>query len=252
MTIYLTGDTHGLDDIGKLQEHAWTARDWRPTADDYLIITGDVACVYHTKPYELPDYDPRDLEVIAELTAQPWTVLFVDGNHENHDTLNDLDVEVWHGGLVHRVADRLVHLMRGQVYDIDGVRVFAMGGAHSPDWMDRVEGESWWAAEFPDEGELDEARASLAAAGREVDVVVTHTCPTELLPEALDGEEAAEPDGLTDFLQELYDWRIRDFAHWFFGHFHRDLYGIDDGRFTCLQDALVELDPDTFEPMETE
>ena len=92
MTIRITGDTHGLDDIGKLQEHSWELRDWRPTADDYLIIVGDVACIDKTRSYELPGYDPRDREVIDELTAQPWTVLFVDGNHENHGTLGDLDV----------------------------------------------------------------------------------------------------------------------------------------------------------------
>lgn len=252
MTIYLTGDTHGLDDIGKLQEPAWELRDWRPTADDYLIVVGDVGCVYHTKSYELPDLDPRDRAVADELTAQPWTVLFVDGNHDNCDALADMDEEEWHGGLVHRVDARLIHLTRGQVFDIDGVRVFTMGGAHSPDWMDRVEGESWWATEMPDEDERDAARANLAAAGGAVDVVVTHTCPTELLGEALDGEQAARPDEQTDFLQELYDERLSGFDHWFFGHFHRDLFSIGDGRFTCLQESLVELDPDTFEPMETE
>ena len=92
MTIYATGDTHGMDDIGKLQEPAWAQRDWRPTADDYLIVLGDVGCVYHTRSYELPDLDPRDKAVADELTAQPWTVLFVDGNHENHEWLADLCV----------------------------------------------------------------------------------------------------------------------------------------------------------------
>ena len=31
MAIYLTGYTHGLDDIGKLQGLAWALSDWRPT-----------------------------------------------------------------------------------------------------------------------------------------------------------------------------------------------------------------------------
>lgn len=245
MAIYLTGDTHGMDDIGKLQGHAWEARGWRPTADDYLIVLGDVGCVYHTKPWDLPDLDPRDQEVVDHLTAQPWTVLFVDGNHENHDSLNDMHVEAWHGGFVHRVADRLIHLMRGQVYDIGGLRVFAMGGAHSPDWMHRVEGESWWAAEMPDGEEYGEARESLAAVGGRVDLVLTHTCPTGFVGEIMDEGEFAKPDELTDFLQEVYD--ANEFGRWAFGHFHEELSSFSDSRLTGLFESLVELDPDTLE-----
>ena len=74
--------------------------------------------------------------------------------------------------------------------------------------------------------------------------------PTGFLGEIMDADEFAQPDELTDFLQEVYD--SIDFGHWFFGHFHRDLFSIGDGRFTCLFDTIAELDPDTFEPMDTE
>lgn len=250
MTIYFTGDTHGALDIEKLRESAWEQRDWRPTADDYLIILGDVGCVYHTKSWELPDLDPRDQEVVDELTAQPWTVLFVDGNHENHDTLVDMDVERWHGGLVHRIDDRLIHLMRGQVFTIDGLSVFTMGGAHSPDWNHRVEGESWWAAEMPDDEEYETARANLKATDGAVDLILTHTCPTGFLGEIMDADEFAQADELTDFLQEVYDGT--EFGHWLFGHFHEELFSFSDNRLTGLFETIVELDPETLEPISTD
>lgn len=243
MAIYLTGDTHAALDIGRLSEETWEERDWRPSEGDYLIVLGDVGCVWHTKRWDLPELDERDREVIDILCSQPWTVLFVDGNHENHDTLADMEAEMWHGGLVHRVAPRLLHLMRGQVFDIDGTRVFCMGGAHSPDWMYREEGKDWWPDEMPAECEYDDARRNLAACGMTVDLIATHTCPSSFLGEVLDQDEFAEPDEFTDFLDWAYE--LLDFKTWCFGHFHEELFSFSDARLFGLFESIVELDPET-------
>ena len=48
--------------------------------------------------------------------------VFIDGNHENYDRLSAYPVTEWRGGKVHRIADNILHLMRGQVFEIDGVR----------------------------------------------------------------------------------------------------------------------------------
>ena len=50
--------------------------------------------------------------------------------------LRELPVEDWHGGTVQRVRPSVIHLMRGQVYDIAGKRFFTMGGASSRDIQD--------------------------------------------------------------------------------------------------------------------
>lgn len=242
MTVYLTGDTHGLYDIDKLRAAAWEGRDWRPTADDYLIIVGDVARIWRTQTWDLPAYDARDQEVIDALTELPWTVLFIDGNHENHDTLRALEAERWHGGLVNRISDRLIHLMRGQVFDIDGLRFFAMGGAHSPDWAHRIEGISWWPEEMPEPDEYDEACANLAAVGGAVDVVLSHTCPTQVIDEIVSAQ-FSQADELTEWLRRLVD--EIDFRYWYFGHFHEDSAGLYDGRFSCVFEGIVELNPET-------
>lgn len=247
MTIYLTGDTHGTYDAEELQRAAWAGRDRFPTADDYLIVLGDVACPWYTKTYELPELDPRDQQVADVLTELPWTVLFIDGNHENHDTLLAMDVERWHGGLVNRVSDRLIHLMRGQVYELEGLRIFTMGGAHSPDWAHRTPGDSWWPEEMPSEEDYAEARDNLLAVGNEVDLVLTHTCPTEVVEELV-GDDFANADELTNWLQRLYD-KLK-FNHWYFGHFHEDVGPLYDGRFTCLFESIVEIDPQGGEAVE--
>lgn len=245
MTIYLTGDNHGMYDIDKIDTDAWEQRDWRPTEDDYLIVLGDIGCIYHTQPWDWPEIDRRDQEVIDVFSSQPWTVLFVDGNHENHDTLNDIDIEKWNGGFVHKITPKLIHLMRGQVYEIDGMRFFTMGGAHSPDWEYRAEGTGWWPAEMPSEEEYEEALSNLYKNDDSVNIILSHTCPTDFLGEILDSEEFAQPDELTDFFQEIYD--EIDFDKWLFAHFHEELFSFSDSRMCCLFGSLVELDTETME-----
>ena len=44
---------------------------------------------------------------------------------------NDYPVEEWHGGKVHKIRDSVLHLMRGEIFDIDGKKFFAFGGAKS-------------------------------------------------------------------------------------------------------------------------
>lgn len=91
------------------------------------------------------------------LGKQEHTVLFIDGNHENFDKLNSYSVETWCGGRVHKVLDNVIHLMRGEVYNIEGNTIFVMGGGYSIDKYRRTEGVSWWLQEMPSEAEYQNA-----------------------------------------------------------------------------------------------
>ena len=82
---------------------------------DYLIICGDAGIVW--------DCQNQDAQVQSILQDLPVTTLFVDGNHENFEALNEYPVEKWHGGKVHFICDDIIHLMRGQVYTI-GTQTF--------------------------------------------------------------------------------------------------------------------------------
>ena len=44
----------------------------------------------------------------------------------------------WHGGKVHRVRPHVLHLMRGQIFELEDSRFFTMGGAKSHDIEDGV------------------------------------------------------------------------------------------------------------------
>jgi hypothetical protein len=123
------------------------------TKNDYVIICGDFGGVWNNSKEEI--YWRK------WLNDKNFTTLFVDGNHENHVMLNQYPVLDWNGGKVHFISDSIIHLMRGQVFTIDGLKFFTMGGAESIDKQRRVEGISWWKEELPNYQEYNEAMINL-------------------------------------------------------------------------------------------
>lgn len=211
--IYITGDTHG--EIMRFYEAGFEGES-NLTKDDIVIICGDFGFLFY--PEFRPEYIVQQKE-LDELAQKPYTILFVDGNHENFPLIYSHPVEYWNGGKVHRIRQNILHLMRGQVYNIDGTKVFAMGGAYSIDKYMRREGLSWWKEELPTNDEYREATQNLREVGNAVDIILSHTAPREIIrkmgkyPDIHDGE-------LTGFL----DWIMYEvqFKKWFFGHWHMD------------------------------
>lgn len=208
--IFITGDTHGEHDIMKLAPR-WFPQQEKMTKDDYIIVAGDFGSVWLGSPG-----DDDQLEWYRE---RPFTTLFVDGNHENHEILDNLPVTEWNGGKVHVVNDSVIHLMRGQVYTIDGKKFFTFGGADSIDKAGRIRGISWWERELPSVAECEEGFTNLEAHGNKVDYIITHTCPASVFPHVrnvMDKEITA--------LEKYFDIvkNQTEFRYWFFGHYHRD------------------------------
>lgn len=230
--IYITGDCHA--DFRKLNTENFLEQK-EMTKEDYVIICGDFGAVWM-----------RDLEGEQEkwwmdwLENKPFTTLFVDGNHENFDRLYNYPVEEWMGGKVHKIRPSVIHLMRGQVFEICGKKIFTFGGASShditdgildvndPDFMKkkkeydrewrlyRINHISWWKEELPSEEEMKEGLENLAKHKGEVDFIVTHCCATSTERIISDGE--FESDYLNDYLEEIR--QIIKFKKWFFGHYH--------------------------------
>ena len=228
--IYLTGDTHGTIEIGKLSRANLAVERVEPGEGDFVIILGDFGLVF------APDgQSAEERWWLKWLDKKPWTTLFIDGNHENFARLNALPEEEWHGGRVHRVSESVLHLMRGQIFEIDGRSFFTMGGATSHDRQFRKEGRSWWPEELPSEEELARADAALDGCGRRVDYVLTHCAPTLLQGRI---NPTVLPDRLTEYLQHVRDTTA--FHRWYFGHYHIDRE-YDDG-FCALYDCVVPIE----------
>ena len=107
--IFITGDTHG-DWKNRFKSECFPIGQ-SLNRSDYVIVCGDFVYWHDT------DIERNNLDW---LESQPWTTLFVDGNHSNFDRLKKLPVEEWNGGKVHKIRPHIIHLMRGQVFTIDG------------------------------------------------------------------------------------------------------------------------------------
>ena len=143
----------------------------------YVIICGDFGGVWNKK-----EENKEETMLMDWLDGKSFTTLFVDGNHENFDRLYQYPTEEWHGGKVHKIRPWVIHLTRGQVFEIDGKNIFTFGGASSHDiaggildpndpgykkkkkgleqgWLPyRINHVSWWKQELPSEEEMKEGR----------------------------------------------------------------------------------------------
>lgn len=232
--IFLTGDIHGMtDDPDRFD--SWSFPEGEDLCkEDFVIILGD---------FSMP-FDGWDSEnELRKLNDKPWTTLFIDGNHENFPYLYDLEESKWQGGLVHRYPNSgIIHLMRGEVYEIAGKTFFVMGGATSIDRASQEPQGLWFPEEVPDEYEYERALENLEKHNFRVDFVLTHTCATRHLDAAL-GYTALDgygimTDELTDYLDTLEE--ELKYEQWFFGHFHSEHY-IDD-RHTTLYQSIVDIE----------
>ena len=221
--IYATGDCHG--NFRRFQPEYFPEQAGM-TKNDMVIIAGDFGGVWFG--------DSRDDETLDWLERLPFTLAFVCGNHENYDALERYPVAEWHGSKVHRVRPHVLHLMRGQVFELESYRFFTMGGAKSHDTNHRINHISWWRQELPSDEEYSEALQNLERYNWQVDYIITHCAPTSI---ALMGSRHNEADRLTDFLQEVRE-RAK-YYYWLFGHYH-DNKAIDE-KHILLWEQIVQI-----------
>lgn len=206
--IYITGDTHGkrsrFQDLSRYGEEKWND-------SDFLIICGDFGYLLFN--------DKKENEYLDELEKKPYTICFIDGNHENFPAIESYPEEKWNGGMIHKIRKNIFHLKRGQVFTLNGKKIFTMGGAYSADRSTRIKNISYWDDEIPSDDDYKEAIRNLELANHQVDYIITHTAPYETIlkmgyyPDRHDRE-------LTGFLEwVMYE---TDFSKWFFGHWHED------------------------------
>lgn len=205
--IYITGDIHG--DIRRFQPE-FTPMVNELKKEDFFLVAGDFGFIFRQDEKE-----KRNLDL---LEALPFTILFIDGNHENFDALSTYPVELWQGGKIHRIRRNILHLMRGQVFLIEGRKFFTMGGGYSIDKFLRKEGVSWWKEEIPSDEEFQEAWVNLERHGFAVDYIITHAAPEKIMNMIFPNHEPEKRLNL--FLQEVMDRTA--YTRWYFGHLHQE------------------------------
>lgn len=221
--IWITGDTHIPIDIKKLSTDNFPEQK-QMTKEDYVIICGDFGGVW--------DHSAEEVYWLKWLNQKPFTTLFIDGNHENFPLLYSFPEVEFYGARAHKIADSIFHIMRGQVFEINGVKIFTMGGASSHDKEYRKEGKSWWQEELPSDEEYNEALKNLDKNSWNVDLVITHCAPDSIQKEVADWYEH---DKLTNFLEIVKQYLI--FKKWYLGHYHINK---TIGSFNIVYDDIIK------------
>ena len=235
--ILCTGDLHGTNEITRLKR----LKEYGLTQDDTLIIAGDAGLVWHNIN---SDYYDKDTEAFGWIDRNvDCMIAFVDGNHENHPKLNKYPVIKWNGGNVHKITDKLIHLMRGEFYTIDGQNIWVMGGAYSTDKKQRTEGISWWPEEQPTHDELYQYYLKFEEIKNQINYVITHECPYRMYPfiGIVEILKPAREYPLPYWLdQRHYEIAASpNFKKWVFGHHHIDhVYGT---QFRSIYQDIIEL-----------
>lgn len=293
MAIFVTGDTHGIKRVSlfggvdgfmnRLNDMSFPEQK-HLTKDDFVVICGDFGGVWDWKGENAEEKLGLDW-----LESKSFTTLFVPGNHENYDRLmgiNDdklidswmfdyLDentkkhivsgypLKEWHGGMVRELRPSVLMLERGYVFDIDGKKCFAFGGAASHDisggilnpldfkseyefnneymnWynddrMFRVKHISWWEQEMPSKMEMERGWAMLEDEKYKMDFIFTHDGPYSSKSSLL---YRVKSDELTRYLEHVK--AKVDYKKWFFGHLHMNQACVDVNDI-CLYEQILRI-----------
>ena len=245
--IYISGDTHG--DFRRFSSRNFPQQK-QLTRDDYVIILGDFGGIFSDSAEER--------YWLKWLSEKNFTILWIDGNHENFDLLNQYPLLPFHGGYAHQIRENIYHLCRGCVFCLDGCHFFVMGGAQShdsillspmhPDFQRmrrillrqhiafRVEGQHRWTKELPNNDELQQAWHNLSCLGSISNLyILSHCAPTDIQRQYF---PTYPINVLTDFLMML---RHRlDYRWWFCGHYHENLTLYHE-RFQILYNKIIPL-----------
>lgn len=148
----------------------------------------------------------------------------MDKLHECFDHLELFPITEKFGGKVQKVASDCYHLMRGEVFNINGHKFLSLGGAESHDKKQRKEGISWWHQESITDEDIKKAVENC----NDVDFIITHCAPESFqkklfmnnnIPMSVH-KEVSSPQKLEQLLYKVSlqekEWK------WFMGHYHLD------------------------------
>ena len=142
------------------------------------------------------------------------------------ETVNSYREESWNGGTVYVEEEypNLLFAKDGEIYDLEGTKAIAIGGAYSVDKWYRLQCDLNW---FPDEQPSEEIKSrveqKLNELGWKLDVVLSHTCPYRYIPREafLSGVDQSTVDNSTEIWLDTLVERLQHQA-WFCGHWHID------------------------------
>jgi TPR repeat protein/glycosyltransferase involved in cell wall biosynthesis/predicted phosphohydrolase len=179
--------------------------------NDVVIILGDAGIIWS---------NPMNEIVQKFYSNLPCIVLFLDGNHENYELLYQLKRTNLYGAEVHKVLKNVYHLIRGNVYLINGLKYFVFGGAYSIKREDSYSHIPVWDEEMPNDKEYARGKKRLKENDWTIDIILTHQAPRSVL-DNIKYLYSMNEIKLLDYLESIKG--TVTYSKWYFGHIHRDL-----------------------------
>jgi len=177
MRVYLMGDSHA--DTKFIARSIYTAIDYEC---HYIVQLGDFG--YWPRWAD----GQRFLESVSTLLVNnDINLVFVPGNHEDHDSLNALDGHRSPEGFV-RVLENLYTTTMVNNWSWGNTSFGALGGAFSIDYKQRTPSVDWFFDEQPTQAHVD--------ALQPCDVLFSHEGPLALLkplPDPILNDQATQP-----------------------------------------------------------
>ena len=202
--IYVTGDTHG--DLRRFRSRGAN----KLKSGDILLICGDFGFLW--------DDSAAEKRTLRWIGKRKYLTLFLDGKHENYDLLKQYPETELFGGTAQQISGNLYHLKRGEIYEIEGKKIFTFGGGESTEKQFRMDEQCWWEDELPTHEEMVHAVDRLEAEDYKVDYIITHEAP----PTARGLQHGLRDS--TNFLDSFFDEITHNvtFQRWFFGSVHQN------------------------------
>jgi len=210
--IYLTGDLHG--EISRIY---YFCKRMQTTKKDILVILGDAGLNYHL--------NDRDENLKKDLESWPITILCIHGNHEQRPyAIGTYEERTWRGGIVYAEPQfpSILFAKDGEIYDFEGKKVIALGGAYSVDKYYRIlKYLPWYDNEQPSEEIKQYVKQQLDAVNWKVDYVLSHTAPLEYEPTEvfLPGMDQSRVDKSTEKWLGKIEEKL-EYEKWYCGHYH--------------------------------
>ena len=233
MKVLLMGDVHGKFDFAH-QAYQQLAGTYKTI--DLLIQVGDFG------------FWPR-LNPFYEWSGMEHPCIFVDGNHEDHETLLSLDQPDW--GLERgipkawqRTMNTWKYAPRGSIWN----GILFIGGASSINKIHLHPGLNWFPEEDISMWQMERTIKNIESYGPEnIHTVISHEAPAAFRMEAActygNGEEIIDTN--RKFLQKVLEL-VRP-EQWYFGHYHAQMSGFHTGTNTswrCIDQITGPYDQD--------
>lgn len=166
--VLVAGDTHGDS-----RHFAYLCMVARDNGCEVILQVGD----FGFWPKDRSFYPRFHRTIEEQLAAHDLRCFWIDGNHEDHDALNEIARAEEASptlGKFWKVAKRCFYVPRGTRWTWNGVRMLGLGGAYSIDRKHRIKGYDWFEQEVLSDEDVKVGRD-------EVDIMFTHDVPFGVL-----------------------------------------------------------------------